>query len=68
MLNNYFSIPKRFCIKFFSNLFFKIFTVNSVLLKKKILSDKPEKHYSSRYDKDNQDDHTYLGLAFMTYS
>jgi len=36
--------------------------------KNKILSDKPEKNYSSRYDKDNQYDHTYLGLAFMTYS
>jgi hypothetical protein len=39
-----------------------------VFKKIKILSDNPEKHYSSKYNKDNQDNHTYLGLAFMTYS
>jgi len=34
--------------------------------KKEIFSNQPEKHYSSKYNKDNQDNHTYFGLAFMT--
>ena len=36
--------------------------------KNEILSDKPEKYYSTKYYKDNQDNHTYFGLAFMTNS
>jgi hypothetical protein len=37
-----------------------------VFKKNEILSNQPEKHYSSKYNKDNQDNHTYFGLAFMT--
>ena len=33
--------------------------------KKEIFSNQPEKYYSSKYNKDNQDNHTYFGLAFM---
>lgn len=31
-----------------------------------ILSNNPEKYYSSQYNKDDQDNHTYFGLAFIT--
>jgi len=41
----------------FYNLFF---------LKKEIRLNQPEKYYSSKYNKDNQDNHPYFGLAFMT--
>jgi small-conductance mechanosensitive channel len=37
-----------------------------IFFKKEIRLNQPEKYYSSKYNKDNQDNHTNFGLAFMT--